>query len=135
MLLCAVPAAARTATPADVTFSDGAVGNAPAECGTGDLCAALTLPGGDRIQVYNSGAGDCQPFTLEIVRMHGDSELFHSQTQTADKHVTQTHHTRTIDCYVFENTFLTFDGGRARLGLFLSSDGALFAQWSGGSTR
>ncbi len=134
MLICA-PVLARTAAPPDIQFSDGAVGSAAAECGTGDLCASLTLPGGDTIDVYNSGAGECQAFTLEIVRMHAGSELFHSQMQTADRHVTVEHKGKSIDCYQFENTFLTFDGGHARLGLFLSSDGSLFGEWSPGSTH
>lgn len=133
LIVAGAPALARTAAPPDTHFSDGAVGSAAAECGTGDLCASLTLADGDTIDVYNSGAGECQPFTLEIVRMHGGSELFHSQMQTADKHVTVQHRGRTIDCYQFENTFLTFDGGRARLGLFLSGDGSLFAEWSLGA--
>lgn len=121
------PVVARDTAPADVPFPDGSIGSASAECGVDDLCATLVLPNKDRIEIYNQGAGYCQPFSLSIIRMRGDVVLLKNQTTTASKRVKEG--LQHFDCYQFVNTYLTFDQGAARLGLFLSHDGTLFAEW------
>lgn len=36
-------------------------------------------------------------------------------------------------CYRFRSTYLTFDGGLARLGIFQAKDGSLFGAWASGT--
>jgi hypothetical protein len=119
---------ARQTRPTDVTFPDGAVGSVTAECGLGDLCATLTLSNKDTIEVYNEGAGYCQAFTLNIIRMRGDTILLTTQSQTASKRVKEG--PQHFLCDQFVSTYLTLDAGIAQLGLFLSHDGTLFGEWS-----
>ena len=88
------------------------------------------------ITIYNGGGPHCQPYTLDVVRTHGDTVLFQNHLLTddmatdpwlgGDRHPGQ--------CYRFRSTYLTFDAGVARLGLFQAKDGSLFAEWSNGST-
>lgn len=121
-----------------VTYADGAVAEARAECGVLDLCATITLPDGDTIRIYNKGAGRCEPFALRLVRSHGDAVIIDSELVTAT--------TRTVSpssqpselaapaplssCAQFKNTYFTFDGGRIRMGVFLAKDGSLFMQFA-----
>ena len=136
LTLCQAPALARNTAPPPTTYGDGAVGTAPVECGVGDPCAVLKLPNGDAITIYNGGGPHCQPYTLDVVRTHGDTVLFQNHLLTddmatdpwlgGDRHPGQ--------CYRFRSTYLTFDAGVARLGLFQAKDGSLFAEWSNGST-
>jgi hypothetical protein len=135
-LWVAVPAAvaAQSAgpgpSPAAVTFANGALGTAEERCGAGDLCASLKLPNGDAISVYNGGAVRCKPYTLKIVRMHGDTKLFDYDAQTDTQHGFFT----AGNCSdTFANTYLTIGNGGARLGIFQNTDGSLFARWEGGS--
>lgn len=122
----AAPASARDKAPPDVPFVDGAVGSVTAECGVADLCATITLPDKDTIQVFNDGAGYCQSFGLDIVRMRGNVVLLKNQASTSSKRVQEGH----FRCHQFVSTFLTFDEGKAKLGLFLSHDGTLFGEWT-----
>jgi hypothetical protein len=84
-LALAVPAFAADSPPS-FTFPNGSVGTAEDRCGAGDLCAALKLPNGDTISVYNGGAIRCKPYTLKVVRMHGDTKLFDYDAQTDTAH-------------------------------------------------
>lgn len=133
-ILCwASPAYARDKASAPVTFSDGALGTVSKECGLGDLCASLRLSNGDVVSIYNGGAPHCQPYTLNVVRTHGDTVLFNSRMGSDDVSSSSLYmgSRRKGACYAFKSTFLTFDAGIAHLGLFQSHDGALFGEWSG----
>ena len=134
-----------------ITYPDGAIADARAECGVLDLCATITLPDQDVMRIYNKGAGRCEPFVLHLVRTHGDavmldSELVTATTQSASAYdqsetpqpqpmPTATSRPRyeivhRNSCPRFTNTYFTFDGGQIRMGVFLAKDGALFAQFS-----
>lgn len=132
-----------------VTYPDGAVAEARAECGVLDLCATITLPGNDVIRIYNKGAGRCEPFVLHLVRTHGgvvvlDSELVTATTKSSPAYTSTPQPAPTaavtsrprfaIDphhgCAQFKNTYYTFDEGRIRMGVFLAKDGSLFVQFS-----
>jgi hypothetical protein len=112
-----------------LNFENGSVATAEERCGAGDLCATLKLPNGDTISVYNGGAIRCKPYTLKVVRMHGDTKLFDydAQTDTAHGFFTAGNCSDT-----FANTYLTIGNGGARLGIFQNTDGSLFARWEGG---
>ena len=127
------PVFARDHAPDAMVFSDGAIGSASVECGVGDLCAALKLPNGDTISVYNGGATNCKPYELDIVRTHGDTVLSQSKRYSDDTG-TDFLGSGNASCRNFKNTFLTFDSGQARLGLFLSRDGSLLGEWTGGKS-
>ena len=129
MVTLAAPAFGRGKALPDVTFPDGATGTVTAECGVADLCASLKLPGGDSIEVYNEGgAGYCQPYMLSIIRLRGTTVLLKSETESASKKVKEG--MQKFTCAQFVSTYLTFDAGVAKLGLFLSKDGTLFGEWS-----
>lgn len=133
LLLWQAPVNARDNAPDPMLFPDGSVGSAPAECGLGDLCASLKLPNGDVISVYNGGATNCKPYEIDVVRTHGDTVLFQSKRYSDDSG-TDFLGSGNASCRNFKNTFLTFDSGQARLGLFLSHDGSLLGDWSGGKS-
>lgn len=129
MVTLAAPSFGREKALPDVTFPDGATGTVTAECGVADLCASLKLPGGDSIEVYNEGgAGYCQPYMLSIIRLRGTTVLLKSETESASKKVKEG--MQKFTCAQFLSTYLTFDAGIAKLGLFLSKDGTLFGEWS-----
>ncbi len=75
-------------SPLHVQMRDGSVATAVKDCGSGDLCGSLTLANGDTLKVYSEGASAreidsaCQPYTLRIVRMHGDAVLLSYDAQT-----------------------------------------------------
>jgi hypothetical protein len=122
--------------PADrppMAFKDGAIGTAPRECGLGDLCATLTLPNGDRIEIYNGGASKCKPYTLNVLRMHGNDKLFDYKLET-DRTPDANWGIYGVQCGLFKDTFLTFDEGIATLGIFAARDGAIFGKWQGGES-
>lgn len=151
LLADAPPAYVSTA----ITYSDGAIAEARAECGTLDLCATITLPDQDVLRIYNKGAGRCQPFVLRLVRTHGDavlldSELVTATTESAPAYWTPSPQPQSTTmppknrarrlpsglpgshsgCPQFKNTYFTFDEGRIRMGVFLAKDGALFVKFS-----
>lgn len=133
-----------------ITYPDGAVAEARAECAVLDLCATITLPDGDVMRIYNKGAGRCEPFVLHLVRTHGDAVLLDSELVTATTESPPRYSTPTPlppataspksrprfeigphqGCPQFKNTYFTFDEGRIRMGVFLATDGALFVQFS-----
>lgn len=132
-----------------ITYPDGAVAEARAECAVLDLCATITLPDGDVMRIYNKGAGRCEPFILHLVRTHGDAVLLESELVTATtesspeySHTPQSQATSSPKsrprfesgphqgCPQFKNTYFTLDEGRIRMGVFLAKDGALFVQFS-----
>jgi hypothetical protein len=133
-----------------VTYPDGAVAEARAECAVLDLCATITLPDQDVMRIYNKGAGRCEPFVLHLVRTHGDAVLMETELVTATTQTgpayeqanaprpipspTATSTARhnilhTPTCAQFTNTYFTFDGGQIRMGVFLAKDGALFVKF------
>jgi hypothetical protein len=114
------PISART-LPAALQFPDHSIGTVTNECGMGDLCATLKLPGGDHIDVYNGGAPHCKPYTIMVIRMHGDVKLLDYTTKDDGVYG--------IVCGAFKNTLLTFDNGLAKLHLYQSGTGALFGEW------
>jgi integrase len=65
--------------PASVAYPDGAIGNAIAECSSGDKCAWLTLPDGDEVAVYSQGGERCKPYTLSVVRSHNGQVVTSAQ--------------------------------------------------------
>lgn len=124
------PSLAREKAASPMRFSDGAIGSTGDECSLGDLCATLTFTSGDRIDIYNGGAPHCKPYTLNIVRMHGDNKLFDYKTETDKGDDAETGFGK--KCGNFKNTTLTFDNGLARLDFFQSHDGSIFSRWNGG---
>ncbi len=123
-------AQAREKSAPPMRFSDGAIGTTGDECSLGDLCGSLAFPNGDRIDVYNGGAPRCKPYTLNIVRMHGETKLFDYKTETNKGDDADTGFGK--KCGKFQNTTLTFDNGVARLDFFQSADGSIFSRWIGG---
>jgi hypothetical protein len=115
--------AAPTALPPPVSYADGAIAQARPECGTGDLCAAITLPDGDDLRVYNRGTKRCGPFTLELVTLHDGAVVLSSEVVTA------TRSGRNPRCAQFENTYVTLDSSEIRMGVFLAKDGSLFVEF------
>ena len=134
-----------------VTYSDGTVAEARAECAALDLCATITLPDQDVVRIYNKGAGHCKPFVLHLVRTHGDTVLLESNLVTAtteapsaysQSNATQAQSSSTATskprhdllhqpaCPQFKNTYFTFDRGQVRMGVFLAKDGALFMKFA-----
>lgn len=126
--LLARPAAAGLPTTLvpPVSYTDGAVAQARSECGVGDLCAAITLPDGDTMRIYNRGAARCGPFTLELITLFGEAVVLRSQVLTAQRPGNDR------SCPRFANTYLTLDSGEIRMGVFLARDGALFVQFFSG---
>jgi hypothetical protein len=116
-----------TVLPQPVSYSDGAVAQARAECGVGDLCGNIKLPDEDEVRVYNRGATRCGPFTLELVTLHGDAVVLRSKVLTA------TRPGRTRTCPQFENTYVTLDSGVIRMGVFLAKNGSLFVEFLPGT--
>jgi hypothetical protein len=116
-----------TALPPPVSYSDGAVAQARAECGVGDLCGDIKLPDEDAVRVYNGGATRCGPFSLELVTLHGDAVVLRSKVLTA----TRPGLSRT--CPQFENTFVPLDSGVIRMAVFLAKDGSLFVEFLSGT--
>jgi hypothetical protein len=116
-------------TPPAVTYSDGAVARAMPECGASDLCATITLPNQDTMRIYNRGSKRCEPFTLHLATLHGDTVVLDSDVKTA------TQAGRNRDCPLFANTYLTFDSGKIRMGVFLAKNGNLFMEFFPGAAH
>lgn len=139
-------------TSTSVTYPDGAVAEARPECAVLDLCATITLPDKDVLRIYNKGADRCQPYSLHLVRTHGDAVLLDSELVTATT-ASEPSYTRPNapqppqpspnatskprsafppqnGCAQFKNTYFTFDEGRIRMGVFLAKDGSLFVQFA-----
>jgi hypothetical protein len=115
-------------------FKDGAIGTAARECGLGDLCATLTLPNSDRIEIYNGGGAKCKPYTLNVMRMHGSEKLFDYKLET-NREPDSNLGIYGFRCGLFKDTFFTFDNGFAKLGIFAAKDGAIFGKWEGGEPQ
>lgn len=130
--VAATPTLAREKAAPPMRFSDGAIGSTGDECSLGDLCGTLTFTSGDRIDIYNGGAPHCKPYTLNIVRMHGENKLFDYKTESDKADDQETGFGKA--CGKFKNTTLTFDSGLARLDFFQSHDGSLFSRWNGGTS-
>jgi hypothetical protein len=133
-----------------ITYADGAVAEARTECAVLDLCATIRLPDQDVLQIYNMGAGRCQPFILHLVRTRGAAVVMESNlvtaTTTSPSSYTESPQPNASTppakrqhgpipppgqhCARFANTYYSFDAGRIRMGVFLARDGALFVQFA-----
>lgn len=119
-------------SPLHVQMQDGSVGDAVKECGSGDLCGSLLLANGDTLKIYSerSSAREidsaCQPYTLKIVRMHGDTVLlsYDAQTRMVSKNTDWQLHWNANNC-PFRDTYIMFDNGHVKMGVFQDQDGDL----------
>jgi hypothetical protein len=68
-----------------------------------------------------------QTVYLELVTLHGDAVVLRSEVQTA------TRPGRTRGCPQFDNTYLSLDSGKIRMGVFLAKDGSLFVEFLSGT--
>lgn len=120
------------ATPGiGIVYSDGSIATSTPECAAGDLCATLASTDGTRLEIYNEGAGHCQPYRIRFVKMQGQTRLFDFSRRT-ELFVSTSY--LGPPC-AFGSTTFTLDNGNARLLFFQNTDGSLTARWQGGATE
>jgi hypothetical protein len=123
----ALPAGAvvRDSAPSSppMTFSDGANVTTFDHCGDADLCANISYPNGDSLQIFSEGAALCQPYLLHFVRTHGPTTLY-EYTRVLN-HDGVTTNILGTHCGNNQATQMTLDRGYVHLTVDEYNDGSL----------
>ena len=114
-------------------YSNGDSAVATDGCGPGDLCATITLAGGDSIKVLTGGSGRCNPYVMTFMRYHGDALDRVWSTPTDRNPDSPGSFGSGAKCGSFRNTHMAIDGGAIDMGIFQKTDGSIFVQFFGGS--
>jgi len=129
-----VVTAAADGTPAPMYYPNGDSAVATDGCGPGDLCATITLAGGDSIKVLTGGSGRCNPYVMTFMRYHGDALDRVWSTPTDRNPDSPGSFGSGAKCGSFRNTHMAVDSGAIDMGIFQKTDGTIFVQFFGGST-
>jgi hypothetical protein len=116
-----------------VYYPNGDSAVATDECNPGDICATITLAGGDTIKVLTGGSGRCNPYVMTFMRYHA-GQLDRVWSTPTDRNPDSGGSAFSgPKCGNFRNTHMMLDGGVIDMGIFQKTDGAVFVLFFGGS--
>jgi hypothetical protein len=136
-VLCSAAAAGAQNYSSDYRYYHGAVAHAETVCAAADLCATISLRGGDVLTIYAESPKGCEQPTLRVIRRRSGQLLFSYEliprSAGAHRQASSGASASSTAC-PGSIGFVDFDKGTVRMGVFPLGGGQLFVRFAAGTS-